>query len=67
MLRSKLYVCPVCGNVIHGMAKERNMKALFLTCLADKVEMYLKFGFEDLGIAESSWGGEEWHEMRYDL
>lgn len=48
-------------------AKERNMKALFLTCLADKVEMYLKFGFEDLGIADSSWGGEEWHEMRYDL
>lgn len=36
---------------------------LFLTCLKEKVEMYQKFGFEDHGIADSSWGGEEWHEM----
>lgn len=41
--------------------KERNM--LYLTCLANKVEMYKKFGFEDRGIADSTWGGEEWHEM----
>ena len=42
-------------------------RAMFLTCLAEKVGMYLKFGFVDLGIANSTWGGEEWHEMRYDL
>ena len=41
--------------------KGRNM--LYLTCLANKVEMYKKFGFEDRGIADSTWGGEEWHEM----
>ena len=27
------------------------------------VSMYEKFGFKDKGIAQSTWGGEEWHEM----
>ncbi len=39
----------------------RNM--LLLTCLEGKVKMYEKMGFLDRGIAGSSWGGEEWHEM----
>ena len=47
--------------------QEKGREAMFLTCLAEKVDMYLKFGFIDLGIANSTWGGEEWHEMRYDL
>ena len=47
--------------------RAKGRKCLFLTCLAEKVPMYLKFGFVDLGMANSSWGGEEWHEMRYDL
>ncbi len=37
---------------------------LILTCLPEKVEMYLKFGFEDAGISDSVWGGEQWHEMQ---
>jgi len=36
---------------------------LILTCLDSKVEMYKKMGFQDNGIANSTWGGEEWHEM----
>lgn len=40
---------------------------LHLTCLDNKVDMYKKFGFVDLGIANSSWGGEEWHEMTYRI
>lgn len=36
---------------------------LILTCLEDKVRMYEKMGFCDRGIANSSWGGEQWHEM----
>ncbi len=40
-----------------------NKKMLLLTCLDSKVEMYKKFGFTDNGTADSSWGGEEWHEM----
>lgn len=51
-------VCQYC-RIEHE--KGRNM--LYLTCLANKVEMYKKFGFEDRGIADSTWGGEEWHEM----
>lgn len=44
-------------------AKGRNM--VVLTCLDSKVAMYEKFGFADLGLANSTWGGEEWHEMSY--
>lgn len=44
---------------------ERGRKRLFLTCLEPKVKMYEKMGFIDLGMADSSWGGEEWHEMCY--
>lgn len=47
--------------------RENGRKEVFLTCLQSKVEMYQKFGFVDLGIADSSWGGEEWHEMSFQL
>lgn len=43
----------------------RGRRTAFLTCLDSKVRMYEKFGFVDGGIANSTWGGEEWHEMRY--
>lgn len=42
-------------------------KKVFLTCLQPKVDMYLGFGFADHGIADSTWGGEEWHEMCHSL
>lgn len=46
-------------------ARERknNRHKLILTCLDSKVEMYKKMGFSDDGLANSTWGGEEWHEM----
>lgn len=43
--------------------RERGGMMLVLTCLEDKVEMYKKMGFDDKGMANSCWGGEEWHEM----
>ncbi len=43
--------------------RENGRQVLTLTCLQDKVEMYRKMGFRDNGIANSTWGGEEWHEM----
>ncbi|SEF80083.1 GNAT family N-acetyltransferase [Lachnospira multipara] len=46
---------------------ERGRKYLTLTCLDSRVPMYKKFGFEDLGQANSTWGGEAWHEMRKSL
>lgn len=51
--------------ILREQKKER--KTLLLTCLKEKVQMYEKFGFVDLGIANSTWGGEEWHEMSYTL
>ena len=41
----------------------KGRKEIILTCLESKVAMYEKFGFKDKGIAQSTWGGEEWHEM----
>ena len=43
--------------------RENGRQVLTLTCLQDKVEMYRKMGFRDNGIANSTWGGEAWHEM----
>lgn len=55
--------------VEHYVQRERQKgrKRLVLTCLEEKVEMYRKFGFQDMGLSESLWGGEEWHEMFRDL
>lgn len=47
--------------------QKNGRKEVFLTCLEGKVEMYKKFGFADHGMADSTWGGEEWHEMSYVL
>ena len=43
--------------------KEKGIEYFCLTCAADKVKMYKKFGFVDKGLADSNWGGKEWHEM----
>lgn len=43
--------------------REKGRREVVLTCLKAKVKMYQKFGFVDRGIANSIWGGEEWHEM----
>lgn len=47
--------------------RTKGRQALILTCLEEKVEMYKKMGFADRGIANSSWGNEEWHEMCYRI
>lgn len=43
--------------------QEKGRKNILLTCLPSKIGMYQKMGFSDKGIANSSWGGEQWHEM----
>lgn len=47
--------------------REKGRCKILLTCLKSKVKMYNKFGFIDRGIANSTWGGEEWHEMSCTL
>ncbi len=58
------------GEIVNRYAereKVNHRKSLILTCLDAKVEMYKKFGFLDKGIANSAWGGEEWHEMSREI
>ena len=50
-----------------GRERAKGRKKLLLTCLDSKVGMYEKFGFTDIGIANSTWGGEEWHEMSMEI
>ena len=47
--------------------QEVGRKRVVLTCLDEKVKMYEKMGYKDLGISGSVWGGEEWHDMEYVL
>ena len=48
-------------------ARQAGRRALVLTCLDRLVGMYAKMGFRDLGMANSTWGGEQWHEMIMEL
>ena len=45
----------------------RNRKKLILTCKKEKVRMYEKFGFVDMGTSDSSWGGTSWNQMELIL
>ena len=47
--------------------KRLGKQKLILTNLQRLTHFYEKMGFVDLGIADSSWGGEEWHEMEYEI
>ena len=47
--------------------QERGIRRLVLTCHPNKVKMYRKFGFRDLGESASKWGGGTWHEMDINL
>lgn len=48
-------------------AHEKSRQTIILTCLDSKIEMYEKMGFRNCGIANSTWGGEQWYEMSYKL
>ncbi len=43
--------------------QKNGRSTVILTCLKSKVQMYERMGFRDHGISNSTWGGEEWHEM----
>lgn len=42
-------------------------RRLVLTCLKDKVLMYQKLGFKNLGFSASKLGNEQWYEMEYNI
>ena len=47
--------------------REKGRRSLVLTCHEEKIGMYEKMGFCNQGIAASSWGGEQWYEMKLSL
>lgn len=46
---------------------EKGRDMVFLTCLQPKVKMYTKMGYQNRGISQSTWGGEQWYDMQYVL
>lgn len=49
------------------MNRKKSRKKLVLTNLDRLTGFYQKMGFRDLGMANSAWGGEAWHEMERDV
>lgn len=47
--------------------EEKKRKRLVLTCHTEKIKMYQKLGFRDIGVSASKWGGESWNEMEMVL
>lgn len=45
-------------------ARRQGRKGLVLTCKAEKIPYYAKFGFEDEGVSGSTHGGVVWNQMR---
>lgn len=43
--------------------KEIRRDSAFLTCKKSRIPMYEKMGYNDCGVSDSTWGGEEWHDM----
>lgn len=47
--------------------KAKGRKRLVLTCSEEKIGMYSRMGFRDMGKSGSEWGGEMWYEMEKRL
>ncbi len=45
----------------------RGREKLILTCLEEKVGFYENMGFCNKGVANSTWGQEEWYEMSCEV
>ncbi len=56
----------IVSQYLHREGK-RGRKRLVLTCLDEKVAFYERMGFLDHGLADSTWGGEAWHEMSHGI
>ncbi len=46
-----------------NLAQNLGADRMVLTCHDEKIKMYEKMGFKDLGISASVWGKEVWHDM----
>jgi ribosomal protein S18 acetylase RimI-like enzyme len=48
-------------------ARTENKKAILLTCKDHLIHYYSRFGYENLGVADSAHGGAKWYDMRMKL
>ena len=48
-------------------ARREGRRGVGLTCHDFLVPYYSSFGFRDLGVSASVWGGETWYDMRIDF
>jgi len=54
-------------NALLNAAKEAKRKQVILTCKAELLHYYEKFGFVNQGVSESTHGGALWYDMVYLL
>ncbi|MCI6676759.1 MAG: GNAT family N-acetyltransferase [Clostridiales bacterium] len=54
-------------NVVIADAKKQGRKGLVLTCKAERIHYYKKFGFQNKGISKSTHGGVIWYDMRLEF
>jgi len=48
-------------------AKEEGKEKVYLTCADDKLGMYERMGYRRIGLSDSTWGNQSWHEMVQEL
>ncbi len=46
-----------------AFCKKTKMEQVILTCKAEKLHYYAKFGFQDMGVSASTHGGAVWYDM----
>ena len=52
---------------IIDLTRERGKKGLTLTCKEHLIEYYGKYGYENMGVSESSHGGAVWYDLVFLL
>lgn len=50
-----------------GFSRETAMERVILTCKAEKISYYSKFGFQNRGVSQSTHGGAVWYDMVLEL
>lgn len=64
--RRKGYASILMKEVIKDCIND-SRKGILLTCLDEYVPFYEKLGFTDMGTANSTHGGQKWHQMELNL
>lgn len=50
-------------NAFIQVAKEQHRKGMILTCKKERIGFYEQFGYENMGISDSTHGGVVWYDM----